>query len=74
MLNRVPRMASSAQTPSWWPTEGGDTRVLDFVEVQNTLGNIDEKVRTGGLGPKHQIYGVRDIPSVTRPARIRHGP
>ena len=47
------------------PLEGGDARVLDFVEVLNTLGDIDEKVGAGGLGTEApNLTGVSDIPSV----------
>mmetsp|Transcript_147473 Transcript_147473/g.209339 ORF Transcript_147473/g.209339 Transcript_147473/m.209339 type:complete len:807 (+) Transcript_147473:64-2484(+) len=34
------------------PLEGGDARVLDFIEVLHTLGHVNDKVGTGGVGTK----------------------
>lgn len=47
------------------PLEGSDTRILDFVQVLNCLGLIDQQVCTGGVGTETpDLSGVGDVPSV----------
>ncbi len=47
------------------PLETSDTRVLDFVEVLHTLGDIDQQVGASGLRTETpDLPGVGDIPSV----------
>lgn len=46
------------------PLEGGNARVLDFVQVLNTLGDINEQVRAGGVGAEApNLPGVSDVPA-----------
>ena len=46
------------------PLEGGNARVLDFVEVLNTLGDINEQVRAGGVGTETpDLPGISNIPT-----------
>jgi hypothetical protein len=45
--------------------EGGNARILDFVQVLNTLGNVDKQVGASGIGAKApDLSGVRSVPSV----------
>jgi hypothetical protein len=45
--------------------ETSDTRVLDFVKVLHTLGDINQQVGAGGLGTEApDLPGIGDIPSV----------
>jgi hypothetical protein len=44
--------------------ECGNTRILDFVEVLNTLGSINQQVRTSSLGTETpDLPRIRDIPT-----------
>lgn len=46
------------------PLEGSNTRILDFVEVLHTLGDIDEQVGAGGVGTEApNLPGVSDVPA-----------
>src|SRR5271154_675049 len=79
MSKRTPRMGSSATQPSFdaltinsilkaregLPLECGDTRILDFVQVLNGLGLIDQQVCTGSVGTETpDLSGVSDVPAV----------
>jgi len=47
------------------PLESSDERVLDFVEVLNSLGLIEKKVGSGGVGTEApDLTGIGDIPGV----------
>ena len=47
------------------PLEGSNARVLDFVQVLNTLGNINQQVGASGVGTETpDLPGVSDIPAV----------
>jgi len=53
------------------PLEGGDTRILDFVQVLYTLGDIDHKVGTSCIGTETPDFpGVGNIPSIL----VSHNP
>ena len=61
----------SADTLLSSPLEGGDTRILDFVQVLHALGDIDHQVGTSGIGTKTpDLPGVGNIPSVL----VSHNP
>ena len=46
------------------PLEGGDARILDFVQVLHPLGDIDQQIRAGGIGTETpDLPGIGDIPS-----------
>jgi hypothetical protein len=46
------------------PLETSDTRVLDFVEVLDGLGGVDQQVGTGGFGTETpNLSGLGNIPS-----------
>ena len=54
----------SADTFLGGPLEGGNARVLDFVQVLNTLGDIDEQVGTSGVGTETpDLTGIGDVPA-----------
>jgi len=45
--------------------EGSDERVLDLIEVLDSLGLIEEKVGSGGVGTEApDLSGVGDVPGV----------
>lgn len=47
------------------PLETGDNGILDFVEVLNGLGLVDEQVGTGGVGTEApNLTGIGNIPTV----------
>jgi hypothetical protein len=47
------------------PLEGSDARILDFVEVLNSLGDIDKQVGASGIGTEApDLSGIGDIPSI----------
>jgi len=47
------------------PLEGGDTRILDFVQVLHTLGDVDQQIGTSSIGTETpDLPGVGNIPSV----------
>lgn len=47
------------------PLEAGDEGVLDFVEVLDGLGLVNQQVRTGGVGTEApDLTGIGDIPAV----------
>lgn len=47
------------------PLETGDNGILDFVQVLNSLGLVNEQVGTGGVGTETpDLTGVGDIPAV----------
>ena len=47
------------------PLEGSNARILDFVEVLHTLGDINEHVRAGGLRAETpDLTRIRDVPAV----------
>lgn len=46
------------------PLEGSDTRILNFVQVLNTLGDINEQVGTSGIGTEApDLPSISDIPT-----------
>jgi len=46
------------------PLEGSNARILDFVEILHTLGNIDQQIGAGGVGTETpDLPGVSDIPT-----------
>jgi hypothetical protein len=46
------------------PLEGGDARILDFVEILYTLRDIDKQVRTSSIGTETpDLPGFGNIPS-----------
>ena len=54
----------SADTLLGRPLEGSNTRILDFVQVLNTLGDINNHVGTSGVGTETpDLPRVRNIPS-----------
>jgi hypothetical protein len=54
----------SADTLFRGPLEGGNTRVLDFVEVLNTLRGINEQIGASGFGTETpDLPCVSDIPT-----------
>jgi len=54
----------SADTLLGSPLEGGDTRILDFVQVLHTLGDIDQQIGTGRIGAETpDLPCVGDVPS-----------
>jgi len=54
----------SADTLLGSPLESGNTRILDFVQVLHTLGDIDHQVGTGSIGTETpNLPGISDIPS-----------
>src|SRR5277367_509938 len=47
------------------PLECGDTRILDFVQVLNGLGLINQQVCTCGVGTETpDLSGVSDVPAI----------
>lgn len=47
------------------PLEGSNARVLDFVQVLNSLGDIDQQVGASGVGAETpDLPGIGDIPAV----------
>jgi len=47
------------------PLETGDDGVLDFVQVLNSLGLVNQQVGTGGVGTEApNLTGISDIPAV----------
>ena len=56
------------------PLEGSNARILDFVEVLHTLGDIDEHVRAGGLRAETPyLTRVRYVPAVLVSENTRAG-
>merc|ERR1712223_1823105 len=49
MLNRTPRMFSSQSTLFGCPLESSDNRVLNLVQVLDTLGAVDQNVGSIGV-------------------------
>ena len=46
------------------PLEGSNARILDFVEVLNTLGDINEDVRASGIRAEAPDFpGIGDVPA-----------
>ena len=46
------------------PLEGSNARILDLVEVLNTLSDINEQVGAGGVGTEApNLPGVSDVPA-----------
>ena len=61
----------SADTLLGSPLEGGDTRILNFVQVLHTLGDINHQVGTSCIGAETpDLPGVGNIPSVL----VSHNP
>ena len=55
----------TADTLLGGPLEGGNARILDFVQVLHTLGDIDQHVRAGGVGTETpDLPGIGDVPAV----------
>jgi len=47
------------------PLEGSDARILDFVQVLNRLGLIDQKIGTSRIRAETpNLSGICDIPAV----------
>ena len=61
----------SADTLLGSPLEGGDTRILDFVQVLHTLGDIDQQIGTSSIGTE-----TPDLPSIGNipPVLVGHKP
>ena len=54
----------SADTLLGSPLEGGNTRVLDFVQVLHTLGDVDQQIGTGSIGTETpDLPGIGNVPS-----------
>lgn len=46
------------------PLERSNTRVLDFVEILNSLGDINEQIRSGSVWTETpDLPGLGDIPT-----------
>lgn len=55
----------SAYTFLGRPLEGSNARVLDFVEVLHTLGDINQQVRASGVGAKTpNLAGIGNVPAI----------
>ena len=53
------------------PLEGGDTRILDLVQVLHTLGDVNQQIGTSSIRTKTpDLPGVGNIPSVL----VSHNP
>ena len=53
------------------PLEGGNTGILDLVQVLHTLGDVDHQVGTGRIGTKTpDLPSISDIP----PELVSHDP
>ena len=53
------------------PLEGSDTRILDFVQVLYTLGDVNQQIGTSSIGTETpDLPGVGNIPSVL----VSHNP
>ena len=47
------------------PLECSNTRILNFVQILNALGNVDEQVGASGVRAKTpDLSGIRGVPSV----------
>jgi len=45
--------------------EGSNARILDFVEVLNPLGHIDQQIGSSGIGAETpDLAGISNIPAV----------
>ena len=54
----------STDTLLRFPLEGSNARILDFVQVLNTLGDINEQVGASGCGTETpDLPGISDIPT-----------
>jgi hypothetical protein len=59
------RVSINAEGEWLLPLEGSDARVLDFVQVLNSLGLINQEIGTGGIGTEApDLSGVGDVPAV----------
>ena len=61
----------SAYTLLGGPLEGGDTRILDFVQVLHALGDVNQQIGTSSIGTETpDLPGVGNIPSIL----VSHNP